>query len=171
MPRFSKDDQLEIARARAILKSPDTSTEEKSDAKKAITRIQTERNRRIEARKLAGNQPHRKDFETEEEYETALQSYWAKLDRAVAEREAWKVLNDPMSSTLVRTRAYERLGIKPPAALGRNEPVPDIPENQKRPTHHCFTDSEIAENRRREQQFYKEIAVMLAAEKEKEKQL
>jgi len=169
MPRFSKDEQLQLTRARAVLKDPSTTPEAKSAAEKAIDRIQIERNRRIEARKLAGTQPVRKNFESEEQYKTALREYWVKLDRAVAEREAWKVLNDPNSSTLVRERAYERLGIEPPETLRRDEPISDSPKkDHSKASPHRLTDADIAEERRRERRFYQECGALLAAEKEKE---
>jgi hypothetical protein len=169
VPRFTKEETEVNRRAREVLKSPSSTPEEKASARKAIERLNLERSRRIEARKSAGVQPSRKDYETEEQYKVALQEYWAKLDRAVAEREALKVLNDPSSSTLVRTRAYERLGLEPPEALRNDQPIPESPEeNRQRANIHRLSDSEIAEERRREQKFYDEIAEMLAAEKAKE---
>jgi hypothetical protein len=169
MPRFSKSDQFELNRARSLLKDDTATPEAKLAAEKTITRIQTERKRRLEARKSAGEQPQRKNFETNEQYETALRKYWAKLDRAVAEREAWKILNDPNSSTLVRTRAYERLGIEPPETLRRDEVVSDPPqEASKKVGTHSFSDAELAEERRREQNFYDTLAAIRLAEKEKE---
>ena len=158
MPRFNKADRLELERARAVLKDPEATPDAQSNAKKLIERLQTERNRRVEARKAAGAQPQRN--------KTALKEYWSKLDRAIAERECWKILNDPTSSTLVRTRAYERLGIEPPESLRRDEPLSDSPkENPQKPSLYRFSDSEIAEERRREQKFYDDISAMLVAEK------
>jgi hypothetical protein len=169
MPRFSKADQLELNRARALLKDDTATPEAKLAAERAIARIQTERKRRIAARKSAGVEPQRKNFETEEQYKTAIQEYWARLDRAVAEREAWKILNDPTSSTLVRTRAYERLGIEPPETLRRDEVVSDPPqEASKKVGTHSFSDAELAEERRREKNFYDTLAAIRLAEKEKE---
>ena len=169
MPRFNHKDTLDLKTARAVLKNPDATAEEKATAERTITRLNTERTRRIEARKSAGEQPQRKNFETNEQYETALREYWAKLDRAVAEREAWKILNDPNSSTLVRTRAYERLGIEPPETLRRDDVVSDPPqEASKKVGTHSFSDAELAEERRREQNFYDTLAAIRLAEKEKE---
>ncbi|MGC1907474.1 MAG: hypothetical protein WA715_26855 [Candidatus Acidiferrum sp.] len=166
MPRFNKADRLELERARAVLKDPEATPDAQSNAKKLIERLQTERNRRVEARKAAGAQPQRKNFTTDADYKTALKEYWSKLDRAIAERECWKILNDPTSSTLVRTRAYERLGIEPPESLRRDEPLSDSPkENPQKPSLYRFSDSEIAEERRREQKFYDDISAMLVAEK------
>jgi hypothetical protein len=171
MPRYSKADQLELERARAVLRDETTTPEAKLVAGKTVTRIQTERTRRIEARRSAGEQPQRKEFETDEQYKTALQEYWAKLDRAVAEREARKVLNDPASSTLVRTRAYERLGLEPPETFRKDEAISDLQkEVPKEVKLHSFSDAELAENRRHEQHFYDTLAAIRAAENEKETQ-
>jgi len=169
MPRFSKADQLELKRARAVLRDEASTAEAKLAAEKTITRIQTERKRRLEARRSAGLEPQRKNFETEEQYKTAIQQYWAKLDRAVAEREAWKILNDPTSSTLVRTRAYERLGLEPPETFQKDEAGSDSQEEvPKKVNLNSFTDAELLENRRREQEFFDTLAAIRLAEKEKE---
>jgi hypothetical protein len=64
------------------------------------------------------------------------------------------------------------LGLEPPENLRRDEPELDSQnESPKTTPIHKMSDSEIAEERRREQKFYDEIAEMLDAEKEREKQL
>jgi hypothetical protein len=169
VPRFNRKDTLDLKNARAVLKNPNATAEEKASAERTIERLNTERARRIEARRSAGLEPQRKNFETEEQYKSVIREYWSKLDRAVAEREAWKILNDPNSSTLVRTRAYERLGIEPPETLRRDDVVSDPPqEASKKVGTHSFSDAELAEERRREQNFYDTLAAIRLAEKEKE---
>jgi hypothetical protein len=169
MPRFSKADQLELKRARAVLRDEAATAEAKLAAEKTVARIQTERKRRIEARKAAGVEPQRKNFATEAEHKSALQDYWTKLDQLAAEREARKILADPNASTLVRNRAYERLGLEPPEALRKSEVVSDSPQEvSKKVGTHSFSDSEFAEERRREQNFYGTLAAIRLAEKEKE---
>jgi hypothetical protein len=169
MPRFSKADQLELKCARVVLRDRTGTPEGKAAAEKTVARIQTERTRRIEARKSAGVEPKRKNFETEEQYETALQDYWTKLDRLAAEREARRILANPNASTLVRNRAYERLGIEPPEPQKADESISDSQEEAPKKTNlHSFTDAELEENRRREQEFYDTLAAIRLAEKEKE---
>jgi hypothetical protein len=111
MPRFNRKDALEIKTARAVLKDPSASAEEKASAERTITRLQTERERRVEARKSAGKEPKIGDFETQEQHQEALREWWAKLDRLVADREAQKILSDPHASSYLRRKAYEKLGM------------------------------------------------------------
>jgi hypothetical protein len=172
MPRFNQQEAEANRRARQILKNPASTLEEKSSARKTIEQLNLERRRRVEAQKSAGKEPRRKDFASDDEFQTAVRDWWAKLDKLAAEREARKVLSEPTSSTLVRTRAYERLGLDPPETLRRDEPVSGTQtENPPKLAIHRLTDLEIAEERRREQKFYDEIAEMLAAGKERGKQL
>jgi hypothetical protein len=85
------------------------------------TRLNTERSRRIEARKSAGNEPKPGDFETPDEFQSALRQWWARLDRLAAEKEAHKILADPNSSTYLRQKAYDKLGIKQETEPDREE--------------------------------------------------
>jgi hypothetical protein len=171
MPRYSREDTETHHLAKQILRNPNATADEKAQARKTIEQLRINRNRRLESRQSAGQQPQRKQFQTDADYKTALQQYWEKLDRAVAEREALKVLNNPTTSSLVRARAYERLGLTPPPALARDDSDSGSDVKKQEPINvakHAYSDAEIAEERRREQKFYDEIAEMLAEEKQKE---
>jgi hypothetical protein len=168
VPRFNRKDALDLKDARDVLKNPTASAEEKASAERTITRLNTDRTRRIEAKRSAGTEPKAEDFETAEQHEAALRQYWEKLDQLAADREARKVLADPTASTLVRNRAYERLGLRPPEIDQIAQSTSVSATKATTATVHSLSDSEIAEERRREQKFYDEIAEMLAAEKAKE---
>jgi len=125
MARFSRQDAAHIKNARVVLRNPAATAEEKSAAERLIERLQSERQRRIAAKTVAGKQPLPKDFAIDEEYITALRHWWLKLDRMAAEREANKILCDPNSSTYLRRKAYEKLG------LTKEDEEPDFEPNGK----------------------------------------
>jgi hypothetical protein len=168
VPRFNRKDALDLKNARDALKNSTANAEEKASAERTITRLNTDRTRRIEAKRSAGTEPKPDDFETPEQYQSALLDWWGKLDQLAAERDAKKILADPTASTLVRNRAYERLGLRPPEIDQIAESTSVSPTKTTTATVHSLSDSEFAEERRREQKFYDEIAEMLAAEKAKE---
>jgi hypothetical protein len=111
MPRFNRKDSLDLKNARAVLRNPNADAEEKASAERTITRLNTERKRRIAAKRSAGTEPKPDDFETPEQYQSALREWWTKLDKLTAEKEAHKILSDPNASTYLRQKAYEKLGI------------------------------------------------------------
>jgi hypothetical protein len=147
---------------RATLKSKTASDEEKRLAKKALRRLEKMDVRRKDALEAVGEKPQREDFESDHTYGEALRLYRTALDRHCIERDAYAVLDDPSVSPLVRQRARERL-----AAIGivEESPLPMIeaaqPQKQESTDAKCvkgFSDAERAENRRREQQFFDQIA-------------
>jgi hypothetical protein len=146
---------------RATLRNKTASEEEKLRAKRALRRFEKMDVRRKSALAAIGEKPEPKDFPTSEEYGTALRAYRGALDRHIVERNAYAVLDDPNTSSLVRQRARERL-----AAIGLVEEAPLPIEAPKPPTNVAtprgWSDAERDENRRREQQFLDEIAEIIA---------
>jgi hypothetical protein len=158
---------------RATLKNPNASEEEKRRAKKALRRFEKTDTRRKDALDAVGEKPKREDFENDDTYRDALRDFRTSLDKHCIARDAYSILDSPETSPRVRQRARERLaaiGIldEAPVAIEAAEPQQRVKPSSGATPRGQLSDTEFAEERRRERQFLAEVAE-LAAELQKGK--
>lgn len=97
---LTSDDVKQLAHA--VVKDPASSTEEKRNARQAITRINSTRAHRAK-------KPSRKNFSSDAEYREAVESHRAVLDRLAIEKECGRTLDSHGSTPLQRHNARKKL--------------------------------------------------------------